>query len=101
MQTIGEMLEIRDEFEAENEKTELGVLVDVIDEQLDYFNQDKDFDKEVADAVQEIEITPEHPCPIVRKYANQKAVSLVICDPSIRSLRQMMATALQLFRKRL
>ena len=66
------MLEIRDEFEAENEKTELGVLVDVIDEQLDYFNQDKDFDKEVADAVQEIEITPEHPCPNCKKICKSK-----------------------------
>ncbi len=67
-----EMFEIGEALEAENEKPELDVLVDVINEHLDYFNEDKDFEKEVEDAVQEIEIPPKHPCPSCNKICKSK-----------------------------
>ena len=66
------MFEIGEALEAENEKPELDVLVDVINEHLDYFNEDKDFEKEVEDAVQEIEIPPKHPCPSCNKICKSK-----------------------------
>ena len=60
---VGELFETEGDLEVENEKTDLDVLVDVMNEHLDYFNEDNDFEKEVEDAVQEIEIPPKHPCP--------------------------------------
>ncbi|CAB3992633.1 PREDICTED: uncharacterized protein LOC101236338 [Paramuricea clavata] len=72
MQTMGEMFESGEALAAENEKAELDVLVDVINEHLDYFNEDKDFEKEVEDAVQEIEIPPKHPCPNCTKICKSK-----------------------------
>ena len=59
-----EMFEIGEALEAENEKPELGVLVDVINEHLDHFNEDKDFEKDV---IQVIEIPPKHLCPSCNK----------------------------------
>ncbi|CAB4016469.1 PREDICTED: uncharacterized protein LOC101236338 [Paramuricea clavata] len=72
MQTMGEMFESGEALAEENEKAELDVLVDVINEHLDYFNEDKDFKKEVEDAVQEIEIPPKHPCPNCTKICKSK-----------------------------
>lgn len=39
---MGEMFETGEALEAENEKAELDALVDLINERLDYFNEDKD-----------------------------------------------------------
>ncbi|CAB4041495.1 ---NA--- [Paramuricea clavata] len=72
MQTMGEMFESGEALAAENEKAELDVLVDVINEHLDYFNEDKNFEKKVEDAVQEIEIPPKHPCPNCTKICKSK-----------------------------
>ena len=55
MQIMEEMLEDEEGLEPEDKKAELDELVHVMEDQLDYFNEDKKFDREVDDAVQEIE----------------------------------------------
>ena len=66
-------------LEREIEKDDLDLLVDALDKDLHFFFDDEEFAKDVNDAVDEIEIRQQHPCPSCEKICKSKGLTRHIC----------------------